>query len=85
MILRRLSASFSHQDWFTVLVAYRMTEIMRIPPGRATWDQIVSSGHLELLPTEVLGAGLVGYYANSEADTTYGVLQDSRYVINIHM
>lgn len=46
-----------------VVNAYRATEITYIPPERATWDQIVSSGHLGLLPAGAIEAGLSKYYS----------------------
>jgi hypothetical protein len=62
-----------------VVNAYRATEITFIPPVRATWDQIVSSGHLGLLPAEAVESGLSQYYAFDIARDTYRTGLDSAY------
>ena len=46
-----------------IVNAYRASEIVYIAPVRATWDQIVSSGHLGLLPKRAVASGLSQYYA----------------------
>ncbi|MEM9838572.1 MAG: DUF6090 family protein [Pseudomonadota bacterium] len=46
-----------------VLSAYRATEIAYLPLSRATWDQVVSSGHLGLLPDGSIRTRLQDYYA----------------------
>ncbi len=45
-----------------ILSAYRASEIRNATANRATWDQIVSSGHIGLLPEYTLEAGLDDYY-----------------------
>jgi hypothetical protein len=54
-----------------VINAYRATEINYIAPVRATWDQIVSSGHLGLLPVGAVESGLSQYYAFDIAQDVY--------------
>ena len=46
-----------------VVNAYRASEISYSAPVRATWDEIVSAGHLDLLPDGAAGKGLSQYYA----------------------
>ncbi len=62
-----------------VVNAYRATEIMYNPPVRATWDQIVSSGHLGLLPARAVESGLSKYFAFDTALDTYNTGRDSGY------
>ena len=52
-----------------VVAAYRATEYATTPPNRATWDQIVSSGHLGLLPGNATDGGLSEYYTFGESNT----------------
>jgi hypothetical protein len=54
-----------------VVNAYRATEILYNAPVRATWDQIVSSGHLGLLPAEAVESGLSQYFAFDTALDLY--------------
>ncbi len=49
-----------------VVSAYRASEILYPAPTRATWDEIVSSGDVSLLPSEAVDAGVAEYFA---ADT----------------
>ncbi|MDZ7629070.1 MAG: hypothetical protein U5J99_11790 [Parvularculaceae bacterium] len=46
-----------------VVNAYRASEISYGAPVRATWDEIVAAGHLDLLPDGAAGKGLSEYYA----------------------
>jgi hypothetical protein len=62
-----------------VVNAYRATEVIYIPTTRATWDQIVSSGHLGLLPVGAVEAGLSQYYAFDIAQDSYRNGMDSSY------
>ena len=62
-----------------VVNAYRATEVIYIPPVRATWDQIVSSGHLALLPEGAVESGLSQYYSIDAARDTYTEGLDSAY------
>ncbi|MCR9062290.1 MAG: hypothetical protein NXI02_33605, partial [Rhodobacteraceae bacterium] len=50
-----------------VVSAYRASEIIIESANRATWDQVVSSGHLGLLPEDALKNGLADYYRYDEA------------------
>jgi hypothetical protein len=62
-----------------VVNAYRATEVTYIAPQRATWDQIVSSGHLDLLPARAVESGLSQYYASGFAQDVYHMGLDSAY------
>ncbi|MGA7295904.1 MAG: hypothetical protein WBW92_00155, partial [Rhodanobacteraceae bacterium] len=62
-----------------VVNAYRATEIIYNPTARATWDQIVSSGHLDLLPAGAVESGLSQYYAFDTPRDVYGMGLDSAY------
>jgi len=54
-----------------VVSAYRATEISYTAPVRATWDQVISSGHLGLLPKGAAETGLSQYYAFDSAQDVY--------------
>ncbi|MEO6384219.1 MAG: hypothetical protein ABIO30_07160, partial [Thermomonas sp.] len=45
-----------------VINAYRATEVRYGPQARATWDQMVSAGHVDLLPKGLAEGGLAQYY-----------------------
>ena len=62
-----------------VVNAYRATEILYNPPVRATWDQIVSSGHLGLLPSRAVESGLSQYFAFDTAQDLYNTGRGSDY------
>ncbi|MBI1366944.1 MAG: hypothetical protein GC153_13435 [Alphaproteobacteria bacterium] len=54
-----------------VVNAYRASELTYSAPVRATWDQIVSSGHLDLLPSMAADSRLSAYYAFNVALDIY--------------
>jgi hypothetical protein len=62
-----------------VVNAYRASEITYAPPTRATWDEIVSSGHIGLLPREAVESGMTNYYAVDTSQFIYNILQGSDY------
>lgn len=62
-----------------VVNAYRATEVTYTPLVRATWDQIVSSGHLDLLPAGTVESGLSQYYAFDNARDSYNTGIGSAY------
>lgn len=62
-----------------IQMAYRATEINQLPPERATWDQIVSSGHLGLLPEGAVEGGLSTYYSFDAINVTYDALEQTPY------
>ncbi len=62
-----------------VVNAYRASEISYTAPVRATWDQIVSSGHLGLLPDGATEKGLSQYYAFDTGQDTYSMGVNSGY------
>lgn len=65
-----------------VVNAYRATEIIYSAPVRATWDQIVSSGHLGLLSRNA-AEELPRYYAFDVAQDVYrmGMVSSYRQVV----
>lgn len=62
-----------------VASAYRASEVMYVAIHRATWDQIVSSGHLGLLPEGTVSSELIDYYSYDGPADAYKVLMASRY------
>ena len=74
-----LLATASPDPRTLVVDAYRATEVTYIPTTRATWDQIVSSGHLGLLPAGAAEAGLSQYYAFDTAQDVYRLGMASSY------
>ncbi len=62
-----------------IINAYRGTEVVYTAPVRATWDQIVSSGHLGLLPQAAVETGLSQYYAFDTVQDVYQVSLNSDY------
>lgn len=62
-----------------VISAYRATEVIYRPANLATWNQIVSSGHLELLPKGAVEGGLADYYAYNGTLDAYNQLNSGRY------
>jgi len=62
-----------------VISAYRASEIMFTAPAHATWDQIVSSGHLGLLPNDQIVKELSDYYSFNNLGDIYRILGDSEY------
>ncbi len=51
-----------------VVNAYRATEYASHYPTRSTWDEIVSSGDIGLLPKAFVDDGLTGYFTSNNAD-----------------
>jgi len=62
-----------------IVEAYRATEVTYIAPTRAAWEQIVSSGHLGLLPQSVVETGLSTYYTFDIALDVYDYGLESEY------
>lgn len=62
-----------------VVSAYRASEITYSPPARATWDEIVSSGDIGLLPHGAVDSGMTNYYGLDTAKFVYDILQRSDY------
>lgn len=46
-----------------IVAIYRASETALRPAKRSTWDQIISSGHLGVLPADTLDGGLSEYYS----------------------
>lgn len=62
-----------------VINAYRATEYIYSPTMRATWDEIVSSGDLALLPRAAIDGGASAYFADDTARVSSEPLRDSYY------
>ena len=62
-----------------VVNAYRASEYNYAPPTTATWDEIVSSGDLALLPRAAVENGASAYFADDTARTSSEPLRDSAY------
>lgn len=62
-----------------VINAYRATEYNYSPPTTSTWDEIVSSGDLALLPRAAIDGGASAYFADDTARTSSEPLRDSYY------
>ncbi|TGY89887.1 hypothetical protein E5163_01740 [Marinicauda algicola] len=76
----RMLASADPEPQALVVAAYRASEFTYNPKRRATWDQIVSSGDLGLLPQAAIESDLSNYYRFLEAnDDTMSLLQDTPY------
>ena len=76
----RLLASPNPDPQALVIAAYRASEFSNNPPNRATWDQIVSSGDLGLLPEAAINGGLSDYYRFQDSnDDMTARLQDTPY------
>ncbi len=45
-----------------IVASYRASEYNSVPTNRATWEQIVSLGHVDLLPKAAIGSGVSDYY-----------------------
>ncbi len=50
-----------------VVAAYRASEFINSPMNTATWEQIVSSGHIGLLPSAAVEGGLLEYHKFQES------------------
>jgi hypothetical protein len=66
-------------DKALVINAYRATEIALWPQSKSTWEQIVSSGHLSLLPDRVDLEPLNLYFGYDQTYESYAVLENSDY------
>lgn len=62
-----------------VVTAYRASEMLYSPPTRATWDEIVSSGDIGLLPRGAVESGVAGYYAADAGQMTLRTMETSAY------
>lgn len=76
----RLLTSPDPDSTALVVAAYRASEYSGNPSRRATWNQILSSGHLSLLPDAALESGLSDYYRfQNDNDDSIARLQDTPY------
>lgn len=62
-----------------VVNAYRASEITYWPQTRSTWDEIVSSGDVGLLPRAAVDDGISAYFAIDNSRFTYDIMQQSDY------
>jgi len=62
-----------------VVSAYRASEITYSPTTSATWDEIVSSGDIGLLPREASDGAVANYFALDTSRFMYDLLQASDY------
>jgi len=63
-----------------VAAAYRASEFSSDPANRATWEQMVSAGHLGLLPSRANASRLSDYYKFQDSnEETLSLLQGSPY------
>ncbi len=62
-----------------VVSAYRASEITFSPTTRATWDEIVSSGDIGLLPGEASNGAVASYFVLDTSRFMYELLQASDY------
>jgi len=60
-----------------VVNAYRATESAFAPQTRATWDEIVSSGEIGLLPRAAVEKGIVFYFAANDAQLAFDAIRAS--------
>jgi hypothetical protein len=80
--VERSNALFANPDadeTELVVHAYRASEINYVPPTRATWDEIVSSGDTGLLPGAAIKSGVADYFADDSARTVLESLSDTAY------
>lgn len=66
-----------------VVNAYRASEITYWPQTRATWEEIVSSGDIGLLPQDAVDGGVSNYYAADTSRFIYDIMQQSPYRIRV--
>jgi len=81
--VKRMNASSIDDPLALVIDAYRATEYNHRPPTRATFDEIVSTGSLGLLPSEVLQAGLVEYYRYDNSLAMREAVRESSYRLRV--
>ncbi|NND72837.1 MAG: hypothetical protein HKN43_14765 [Rhodothermales bacterium] len=62
-----------------VVNAYRATEYSSVRQTRSTWDEIVSSGSVGLLPQTAVETGLADYYAVDLSERDRAALEASPY------
>jgi hypothetical protein len=67
-----------------LMAAYRASELNYVPPSRATWDEIVSSGDTGLLPRNV-ARGVAEYFAYDTSNNSFEVLTGSAYRHRVRM
>ncbi len=80
LLADRLLAETNPDSKTLVLAAYRATEIGTVTANRSIWDQVISSGHIGLIPENVLSAGLANYYRrDSNSHLNLSFLANSPY------
>lgn len=81
--VQRLNAETIDDPLKFVIDAYRATEYNHRPPTRATFDEIVSTGSLGLLPGEVRKAGLADYYRYDNSVAMREAVRESPYRLRV--
>jgi len=74
-----LLAEASPDPQALVVSAYRASEITFSPTTRATWDEIVSSGDIGLLPRAASDGAVANYFVLDTSRLMYDLLQASDY------
>ncbi|MEZ5960238.1 MAG: hypothetical protein R3C30_07375 [Hyphomonadaceae bacterium] len=62
-----------------VVNAYRATEMAYSAPTRATWDELVSSGDIGLLPRGAVDRGIADYFAVDTGQSVIDTMEASAY------
>jgi hypothetical protein len=75
----RLNADSVQDPLAFVVDAYRASEYAHQPTTHATYDEIVSTGKLGLIPEAARQAGFVDYYIDDFSEGTRDALEDSPY------
>ncbi|MEM1379777.1 MAG: hypothetical protein AAGH41_04040 [Pseudomonadota bacterium] len=82
---RRLLRDPEADPYLLVINAYRASEIAYVPKTVATWEQIISSGHLGLIPERVLDSGITDYFAFDDNEGSYEAMATSPYRQRVRM
>jgi len=75
----RLNAESVDDPLAFVIDAYRATELAYRPATRTTYDEVVSTGSLALIPSEARQAGFADYYRNDFSLLAREAFRDSEY------
>jgi hypothetical protein len=62
-----------------VIAAYRASEVTYSAPTRATWDEVVSSGDIGLLPSGAVDSGIAAYFADDTGQAARDEMLTSGY------
>jgi len=81
--VERLNAESVENPLNLVIDAYRATEYNHRSPTRATFDEIVSTGSLGLIPESVRNAGLVDYYRYDNSLAMREAVREAPYRVRV--